>query len=607
MKYAFVVCLICLGLLLATGCEPPGLKEATALSAEGRNVEALKICEAELAKLPPAEQPNSKIVPFAAELRVKITDQVLRQADEACQGSKSIPPMNSGIRKLSENLAYDDAGGRLKARLADRQKALAALQEQAAAKARTAGEKEAAGGWAEAVRLLEEAIAINPEDSNLAAGRGGLLSRRDAAYRRAVEAAVKANDLPAAEKAIAAAKAEVPAPGDALLKELNGIASDLRARALREKIAPLTEKKRYYTAYRAIQEAGLSPAQSAELLKLVVPEGTAFYLRVGEESLKKGADGAAYLAAFKALELSPKNDAAFELFKNASDRVDKAVRVQIAIAAFDSAPKEPASGVQLSDSLIANLVKSLPYGIEILERSKIDVVLSEKGAKLQDLSKQLGVKFFVIGTVSSLEVERQRRDREATTVMKAGTRNVPNPEYQAMVARYGTKTRKWPHIPPAQISEDVTQVVKYKVGDETVTGIMMASARVFDAEKGSVTFADDFKVRDEASDTYQDAVESAHVQGKTAVLPSDTEMKDRLRRKMVTDVSKVVLSLFEGRHVRLLQVANHHIERREYDLALNSLAQAHWYCRKDARRVGEKDANVAEIDRKALLELSEQP
>lgn len=607
MKYALAACLICVSLLLVTGCEPPGMKEAMALSAQGKNVEALKICEAELAKLPPAEQPDSKIVPFVAELRVKITDQVLRQADEACQGGKSIPPVNAGIRKLSENLPYDDAAGRLKARLADCQKMVAALGQQASAKAGAAGEKEAAGQWAEAARLLEEAVAINPDDADLSARRGGLVVRRDAACRRVVEAAVKANDLPAVEKAIAALKAEVPAPGEGTLKELNALASDLRARALRETIAPLTEKKKYYTAFRAVQAAGLSPAQAGELLKVVVPEGTAFYLRTGEESLKKGADGAAYLAAFKALELSPKNDAAFELYKAASDRVDKAVRVQIAIAAFDSAPKEPASGVQLSDSLIANLVKSLPYGIEILERSKIDVVLSEKGAKLQDLSKQLGVKFFVIGTVSSLEVERQKRDREATTVMKAGTRNVPNPEYLAMVARYGTKTRKWPHIPPAQIPEDVTQVVKYKVGDETVTGIMMASARVFDAEKGSVTFADDFKVRDEASDTYQDAVESAHVQGKNAVLPSDTEMKDRLRRKMVTDVSKVVLSLFEGRHVRLLQLANHYIERREYELALNSLAQAHWYCRKDARRVNEKDANVAEIDRKALLELSEQP
>jgi hypothetical protein len=340
----------------------------------------------------------------------------------------------------------------------------------------------------------------------------------------------------------------------------------------------------------------------------LIKQGSAFYLqKAKEEMAASNRLGYAYFAAVKAFEMNPNDATIFALHRDYSDIFEKQIRVQIAISGFDTPVKEPDAGNQFSDALIARLVETLPYGIKILERRRIDEVLKEKGRQLKELSDELKVEMFIVGNVSALQVEHQRSENMGTVVIAKGTKKEPNPEYNMMMMQYGPNQKKWPRIPPATIDTPENQVVNYKMGREKVNGLMVVSVRIFDAAKADITVAKEFKIPLEVEGEFNDAVPDAKIVAKALSLQSDLDIKEQMRLKLVKDVAELIFKSYEFRERRFSISADWLLGRQEYDKAVLELARGYFYCNKDKENLEgkEKNASFAKIAEAGLLKYTE--
>jgi TolB-like protein len=269
----------------------------------------------------------------------------------------------------------------------------------------------------------------------------------------------------------------------------------------------------------------------------------------------------------------------------------------IAVASFDSPSNDPDSGKQFSDSLISYLYQVLPYGINILERDKIDFVLKERGSEAKSIGELLGVDLIITGTVSLYTVDRVVDERVATVRVKIGEETVLNPEFEQMLNFYGPDmsrwpqkmaqihgedSSQWPRIPPRTVRRDQHQLMKYTKGTAQVKGFAKVSIRIFDTAKGTITFVKDFDATVVRTSEFQDEVQEANIPYIPMNLPTDTEIKEEMRKSIVTEVGKIVRSSFENREHRFLNQANFHLDRLEFDAAFEPLAEGYLYCLRDA-------------------------
>ena len=61
-------------------------------------------------------------------------------------------------------------------------------------------------------------------------------------------------------------------------------------------------------------------------------------------------------------------------------------------------------------------------------------------------------------------------------------------------------------------------------------------------------------------------------------LPTDTEIKEEMRKGIVTEVGKIVQASFENRGLRFLNQADFYLDRLEPEAAFKPLAEGLFYC-----------------------------
>jgi len=590
--------------LVFIGCTPPEIVEAVRLEKSGyRKSAVLKYADG-LAKMREGSRERLRYEKHVMGLRRSIVDEVLAEAKEVYGVTPTLSSVKKAVGILNDARTYDDREARIAKYIRVYENVRKKLESDKQQKLQDAEETASRLDWAQAITLLREAAATDPSDAQIRLKVSQMVERRDRSYKQRVAAVLAKDDWRTASRIAAKFAEERPPPEAAVLNYLQNDIKAVTSRLVASEVQACVANKQYYTAYTLVREAG---SDLGAQMSIIREDGAAYYSAVAKKSFAAKQIGRAYFAALKAKEIDASYPGVLVLHRDISDAIDRLLRVQIAISGFDSPKKQPDAGPQLSDTLIAYLVQHLPYGIEILERTKIDIILREKGSRLAEVSKLLDVKYFIIGRVATLTVEHQRADRESTVVITAGTTTRPNPEYDAMVRRYGRDSSSWPSRPPETITENKTAVVKHRFGDESVHGVLNASVRIFDATRGRVTYAKDFSAEEKAKDSFRDPIPAADppIQYDPLELPADVEIENRLRAKVVSQVAAVVLQLFDMPHFRFLTISNEHTARLEYDKALDALAQGHLYCLRDTPRVRQDDKYRQEISRKGLFDLTE--
>ena len=570
-----------------------------------KKVQALALCDAALSKASAAAQ-KREVNTLADAIRVEITDEVIKKADAAKGASPTVPSLEQARAVLKEYDKYDDAAGRIKKALDELTKSQTTIKAACQQNLELSKKAEEAKDWPQALARVRKAAELDPKAVSLDTEQRRIVEARDLFYESSLKAALDQEKLEEAGGLLKAFLAETPPPAATLVQRIRKDTEATSDKIAARQVKAAVEAGKFYTAFKLIGRL-YDPASVPDRAG-IIERGAAYYLqKAREEMAASNRIGYAYFATVKALEMKPNDTTIFGLHRDYSDLFKKLTRVQIAVSTFDSPVKEPDSGKQFSEALLAKLQENLPFGIDILERSRIDEVLKEKGRQLKELSEELKVEMFIVGNVSTLEVEHQRSEQESTVSIQTDIRKETNPAYTQMMMQYGPNVRKWPFTPPATIDTPVSQVVKYKMGQEKVKGLMVVSARIFETAKGAVTVAKEFKTTEEAEDKFCDAVPSAKIEADPLIIPSDIETKEKMRQTLVKQVAEVVFKAYESREDRMWMNVEYLLGRQEVDKAVLELARGHYYCQMEPNLAGglEKNASCLKIAEAGLLKYTE--
>ncbi|MCI5166171.1 MAG: hypothetical protein D3903_08750 [Candidatus Electrothrix sp. GM3_4] len=352
-------------------------------------------------------------------------------------------------------------------------------------------------------------------------------------------------------------------------------------------LAILQRQGKWWRAYRILEEWDLDELK--DTLQTIKKRGSVYYSNQVKFTRKHQYPYRNYLLIERASTLDPSNQDIFSLHRGAGDLVDKSMQSNIAIASFNSPSNDPDAGKQFSDSLISYLYQVLPYGINILEREKIDIVQREQGANTKNLAQLLGVDIIVSGAVSLFRVDRTVDERTAVAKMQTSE----EVDYEKIRAMYGTDRANWPQK-ESQMPKKSTHInMKYKKGQAKLKGFSKVSVRIFDTKKGAIALVKDYEANVSHSCEFQDEVSEAGIEYIPISLPTETEAKEDMRKEIVKQIGKAVLQCFENRERRFLNEARFYLGRKERHRAFRPLAEGYYYCKKS--KLFENDSSCQEI------------
>ncbi len=508
------------------------------------------------------------------ETKVKIVDDVLKWADTVY--TKTDPPSLASIDEavvILKGAAADDRWGRVSSQITAYQEAKKNIIK------REAENLNAKGEYFNALAVYQKARAIDPDDKEVA----DQITRLTAYIEKEKKSSL--TEIAKLLKAGNGRKAKTICdnlllinPDDPELKELNTNISDVFRRQVLSEAKGYKSQNKFFNAYTTLKEAGIEGLE--EEIHRIGKEGGSHYFTKAEKYLNEGQMHLAYIASVKALALSPNDIQISQLHKTCADVIDTEIQKYIAILTFGSPANHPDYGMLFSDMLITRLFNELPYGINIVEKEKINLLKDTNKMKIKNIGGSLGADYIINGNVSLFKVDDVVSETMATAKVKVGEEVEANPEYDKMVKTYGDNPEKWPYQPEMNIRKDKYEMIKYKKGTHSRKAFGNVSVRLFDASDGAILFAKDFEDSMEKKDYFQDMVEVADIPYDPLELPSDTEIKAELRNAMLNNISKAIFETLQDREKRFLRWAVLHNDRNEYMKAIKSLAQGHVFCDK---------------------------
>ncbi|MCP5070043.1 MAG: hypothetical protein GY946_26030 [bacterium] len=569
----FVLCLAAVGLLLA--CVGPGgaeLSAARAASAKGDLVAAHRYYEAALVLAPG----NAAATKEIAGVRAQLVDRAIADARAAAGATQGAPGLRTALQGIEAARLYDPTGRGLAAirqELGDR---LAAIDGENAARAKQVRTAIASGRLSLAGEQLAAIRAADPDYRELPALESEFNAFRSADLAQQVEHALVAGDIPQARAAIAQLAELDPSRAASLRPDLE----KMEAAWLREHSQSDMAAGRFYTAYLRVLESAGGKRHDA-LLDELRTKGAEFYLGQARSRMQRGETARAYLEGVKGLELAPNHGQLFEVHRDARDAELAKIQTYVAIPTFATPRSRPDLGAQFSDALISHLFRVLPYGINIVEREKIDLLISEKDQGFAELGQILNVDLIISGNVSLMEIDRQESEREGVARIQVGNRQEANPAYEVAVRAISQNPQAKfdpDKLPPPTLSTPMYETIRYRAGTVTIKGFATVAARIFNTGKASIEYAQEFNARFTVADDFQDAVDGTEIEGDALELPSETEIVESLRNQLVEQVAKVIEAQFAEQQKMFLDKARYRIARREFDLAVKPLARGFLYC-----------------------------
>ncbi len=569
-------------LFLAYGCVmPAGVKLGDQAMQRQSYLDAVQQYETALAEA--KNTSNEKAInKKLARAKVLLVDEYLVQADAALASGEGtrIVSLDRASEILKPVARYDDANRRITVRLRqydDEKLATIALTNQ-----HTAQYKELVRQYQfEAARTeLEKALTLDPNNASLQQDILTVLTLNKI-YLEMQDALNRMNLSAAMDKFQTLVET---APVELVLDNNPFRASFVDLILTKSK--ELQDANKWWDAYNYLNRWDIEELEAD--LQVVRIEGASWYLKRSKAATLKGKLYKGYLLIERAFQFDGRHPDVFAQHRMTGDKVDRSMQSNIAIASFDSPSNDPDAGKQFTDSLISYLYEVFPYGINILEREKIDLIKKEQAAGEEDLAEILGVDLMVTGSVSLFKVDKNIDERTATVKMKVNEEI----DYDKMLSLFGADRENWPKKESLMPKKTIYESIRYKKGRAELQGFAKVSVRIFDTNKGAIAFVKDYEANVEQSSDFQDEVLDANIQYKPIDLPTVTETKKAMRQEIVAQIGQVVQSSFENREIRFLHQARFYIGRKEYNHALRPIAEGYLYCQKSQ---GDNKAPCIEI------------
>ena len=599
MSNRFSVWIVTPLLLVLTACVPLAELESARQASEKGDLElAHQIYLTTLKQAPD----NEDVLKGLRAVRTKLTNRAIKEAAAVLRSSpgSSVPQLQLAISKLDAAKPYDPDDRLLGPTRTKYQDRITQIKNENKTRAEQVRAALTSEQFPSAKKLIEDIKKSDPQADLWRTVESDYTSKHGEFLQRRFKVLLSEKKFLEAKNVVQQLKIS-NTPADQIAR-LTKTLEEQEIRWLKAKLDHEVSNKHFYKAYLAIMESGHQKAFSA-LMDDLRTRGSKFYLDQATRRLKRKELSWAYLEAVKGYELDSGLPGMFEIHRRTRDEVLKKIQEYIAIPAFGAPQKNPDLGPQFSDALISYLFRILPYGINIVEREKIDLLIEEQKREFKEVGNILNVDLIITGNVSLMNIDRQKNQREATVRVKVGERKEPNPEYELLLKTYGSQVGYLANLPPRVISVPVYETFKYKKGEVVVKGFATVSARIFDTKEGRITYAQEFNAKFRAEDSYQDALEIAGVKDDPLETPTDTEVLEKLRNQIIPQLAAVIQKQFEKRERLFLGEARYYLTRREIEKVMNPLARGFLYCVK--AKVKSDDSDFVAL-RNMILEQTEQ-
>lgn len=578
-----LICIAAMVALCLSACVPsPDLKLAQDAQMAGN----LEVAHVHYMKVLQADPKNPEALQAVSEIRSHMTNRARQEAAAMLQGAAGMNTvsLNAAIARLDQYRAYDPEGSYLGNDRRKYEQSLAALGSSNRDRENQARQAMAAGDFATAQGLINAIHANDPSYAQLSALQAELKQSRGAYLEKRIMDAYAAGKVDMANEAMK----EWLGLGFSATKQarMQTAVKDREIKILTDKYHKLLKNNQYFTAFLLLNKSKYKDAFARQLSQ-VRSNGAAFYLNQSRRRFENGEISRAYIEAVKGFELNAEHPGLFEIHRDTRDQVLEGVQKYIAIPAFGSPQDNPDVGTQFSDALISYLFRILPYGINIVERGKIDMLIEEHKREYSQVADILNVDLIVTGNVSLLNIDRQDNQRKSTVRVPVGSKIVSNPDYEVFLRANPGGDQSG--APPRTIKIQEFGNFTINKGRSVIKGFSSVAVRIFDTGKGRITYAQEFNANFQSSDDYQDALELAGMEGDPLDLPSETEVREKLRNQIVQQLAAVVQAQFEKREKDFMDNARFFMSRRETNKALDELAQGFLYCVKAKVKIDDPD------------------
>ncbi len=415
------------------------------------------------------------------------------------------------------------------------------------------------------IASLEQALAFQPSNQQIA----GLLKDARAKNSAPVwfakaEQAAKQQKWPQAATYLG--KAEALNPDQVLQDKMNELKKQGGQRMLQQVTVQLS-KKQLYSAFLTLQAAAsFSPAllkenEGVELRKQLTTEMGA----KSQELEAAGLLGSAWYWLDLSMRLSGGDREGQQRLQSLKERLRQRVVKKIAVMDFTPPANSNDAGRLVTDSLLSYMTKNASSDVKILARDVLGAIIKEiefGQAGLYDIEtakktgKLKGTDIFIFGSVLQYNVEKNAEEGSKMVNVVVAKKQIPNPAYQSWLLTHPSPNEKeLAAAPPALISEDIRETVKYKVGEVKKTANVAISFRVIDVESGEVVITTTIKSRKVAEDKYSEGVEFANIPFDPLELPSDAVLLEKAVDDGIAELGHLVLSRFQNRQAGYLQAA----------------------------------------------------
>ncbi|MBK7951713.1 MAG: hypothetical protein IPK00_23860 [Deltaproteobacteria bacterium] len=242
-------------------------------------------------------------------------------------------------------------------------------------------------------------------------------------------------------------------------------------------------------------------------------------------------------------------------------------------------PKSTATevGDAVASKVVQHIFSTIPSDVRIVEREQLERILDEckRTGNCNELST---ADYIVQGTINDAKVETTEKTGTETRRVVTGKETVTNPDHAAWLALKERDRKKQPE-PPATISRDITEDVKFDVTAVRKVGIISVSYRVVDASSGRVVFTDSLQTRQEFQDEGRQGVQLGDFKQETDFieLPPDIEIlsgDDGLADKISEEIGQKLVGFLENPEVQYEAEAKQLVAEGDYAGAARKIAYA---------------------------------
>jgi curli biogenesis system outer membrane secretion channel CsgG len=217
-------------------------------------------------------------------------------------------------------------------------------------------------------------------------------------------------------------------------------------------------------------------------------------------------------------------------------------------------------GSRISSSVAAYLLENIPTDLRIVEREQLEEIQRERrmteaetqGSRARDAALR-AADLLIQGNVLDVRVDREDRTGRRTMRVVTGTRQVPNPAYEAYRAERGGQP-DGEDAPPKTIPEEIEEDITTEVSIHRKTGSVAVSYRVVEAESANVLLTNTINREREFTDESSEGIEMGEFSQpfKLPNLPSDGEIINELVDEVALALGEELMEILSNPEKRYL-------------------------------------------------------